>query len=170
MQERLDRSVAAERPRRPEPDAGRDEPVARDLVDEPRIEVVDRRDTVAVEVVGDHGRRSRGDPRQRLLDLGFEGGAPEREPLAADLGYLREDEPLGDRTPGELADMQERACAVGERLVGLPACELVGPEEAPAIGVAEDVELLLAGRGGVAREREGDGVGVPQELEHGQAS
>ena len=170
VQERLDRAVAAERPRRPEPDAGRDEPVARDLVDEPRIEVVDGRDAVAVEVVGDHRRRRGGDPRQRLLDLGLERRAPEREPLAADLGHLREDEALGDRAARELADVQERARAVGERLVGLPSRELVGREEAPAVGVAEDVELVLAGRGAVAREREGDGVGVPQELEHGQAS
>ena len=126
VQERLDRTVAPERPRRPEPDAGVDEPVARDLVDEPRIEVVDGRDAVAVEVVGDHRRRRGGDPRQRLLDLGLERRAPEREPLAADLGRLREDEPLGDRAPRELADVQDGPRAVGERLVGLPAGELVG--------------------------------------------
>ena len=94
VQERLDRAVAAERPRRPEPDAGVDEPVARDPVDEPRVEIVDGRDAVAVEVVGDHGRRRGGDPRQRLLDLGLERRAPEREPVAADLG-----QPAGRRAP-----------------------------------------------------------------------
>ena len=46
--------------------------------------------------------------------------------------------------------MQERARAVGERLLRLEARELVGAEEAAAVGLAEDVELVLAGRGTVA--------------------
>jgi len=123
-----------------------------------------------VEVVGDHRRRRGGDPRQGLLDLSLERGAPEREPLAADLGRLREDETLGDRAARELADVQESAGAVGERLARLPVRKLLGPEEVPAVGVAEDVELLVTGRGTVAGEGEGDGVRVPQEVEHGQAS
>jgi hypothetical protein len=139
-------------------------------VDEPRVEVVHGRDAVAVEVVGDHGRRGGGDPGQRLLDLRLERRAPEREPLAADLGRLREDEALGDCAARQFADVQDGARAVGERLLRLEAGELVGAEEAAAVGLAEDGELVLAGRGALARERERDGVGMPQELEHGQPS
>ena len=140
MQERLHRAVAPERPSRAETDTRFDEPVARDLVDEPRVEVVDGRDAVAVEVVGDHRRRRGRDPSQCLLDLALERRAPECEPLAADLGRLREDEALGDRAPRELTDVQDGAGAVGKRLVGLEAGELVGAEETAAVRVTEDVE------------------------------
>ena len=155
VQERLDRAVAAERPRRPEPDVGGDEPVARDLVDEPRVEIVDRRDAVTVEVVGDHRRRCGGDPRQRLLDLRLERGAPEREPLA-DVGHLR-GRTFGDCAARELAHIWPRC---PQRLVGLQRARARRWREPPAVGVAEDVGLSSADP---SREREGDGVGVPDQ-------
>ena len=170
VQERLDGTAAAERPRRAERDAGGTEPVARDAVDEPRVQIVDDGQPVAVEVVGDdRGRRDRG-RGQRRLDLRLERGAPEGEELTADLRELREDEALRNGAQRELAHMEERACRVRERLLGLPGGELLDAEEPAAMGLAENAELVVTVRFAVTRERECERVGMPDEFEHGRPS
>ncbi len=171
MQERLDCAAAAERTLGAEPQIGGDEPVTRDPVDEARVDVVDDSRAVTVEVVGDDGRRRRRDRGQRRLDLPLERRAPEREPVAADLRELREDEPLGDGEAGEVAYGEERAGRIAERLLRLPDGELVDREETAGARLAEDVELFLAGvRVIVAKKRECERIGMPDRLEHGRPS
>ena len=170
VEQRLDAAVPAERPCRAERHVGCDEPVARDAVDEPWVHVVHDGDTIAVEVVGDHRRcrdRGRG---ERLLDLRLERRAPECEPLAADLDRLREHEPFGDGAPRELTHVEQRTRGVGELFARLEDGELVDRQEPAAVHLAAHVKLVVARERTVAREREGDGVGVPDQLEHGQAS
>src|SRR5207237_10309395 len=96
-------------------------------------------DPIAVEGVGDHGRRRGGDCGQGLLDLRLERRAPEGEPLAAYLRQLGEDETFADRAARQLAHVQKRLGAVGERLLRLPGGQLVDGQKAAAVRVLEDV-------------------------------
>ncbi len=156
-----------------EPEARGDEPVACDPVEQAGVEVVDDRRAVAVEVVGDHGRRGRGERGQLRLDLPLQHRAPEGKPLASDLLQLREDESLLDRARGQVAHGEQRARAVPERECRLPRREFLNGEQAAGDGGAEDVELGRLARADVVRERavappqegEGDRVRMPDDLE-----
>ena len=108
VEECVDRTAPAERTGGAERNSSADQAIARNAVDEPRVQVVHHREPVAVEVVGDDRRRRRRGRRERCLDLPLERRAPEGEEVAGDLRELREHEPLGDCAAGELADVQER--------------------------------------------------------------
>ncbi len=113
-EKRIDGGATPEPRRVAEPHAGGDEPVARDLVDELRIEVGDRRLAVVVEPLGADERERRGDLRERPLDVIVERRAPERVPAAAAALELRVHHPLADRALRERDEREERAGAVAE--------------------------------------------------------
>ena len=111
VDEELERGRAAEPRRDVEADAFVDEPVARDLVDDDRVEVVDGGVPVAVERAGADRRQRGRDLRERRLHALVERGAPEREPELAALVEVGVDEPLGHREPRELDDREHRTRA-----------------------------------------------------------
>ena len=108
VEEELERGRAAVPQRGAEPDAAGAQAVARDLVDEDGVEVVDGRVAVAVEGVGGAGRERRGDLVERRLHALVERRAPERVPGAVAVVEVRVDEPLGDRAVRELDDREDR--------------------------------------------------------------
>ena len=97
-----------------EPHAVGAQPVARDLVDEHRVEVVHGRFPVALEGAGADGRQRGGDSGQRRLDALVERRAPERVPPAVAVIEKRMDEALRDRAPRELDDGEDRPGARAE--------------------------------------------------------
>ena len=97
-----------------QPDAVRPEAVARDPVDEDRIEVVDGGIAVAVEGSrADLGQGS-GDLGQRLLHGRVECRAPEGVPGAVRVLEVGMHEALGDAAAGELDDREGRPRAAAE--------------------------------------------------------
>ena len=107
-------STAVGRPARSglsQADARKPQPVACDLVDDDRIQVVHGRVPVAVErPCGRLGQR-RGDLRQLRLDALVERRAPEGVPGAAAVVEVGVDEALGDGPMCELNDREDGACA-----------------------------------------------------------
>ena len=100
--------------RRRQPHAVGAETVARDLVDEDRVEVVHGRVAVAVEGAGADGGQRGGDRGQRALDALVEGGAPERVPPALAVVEEGMDETFGDGPPRQLDDGEDRTGARAE--------------------------------------------------------
>ena len=98
-----------------EPHAVRTQPVPRDLVDEHRIEVVNRGIPIAVERIGRDGGERRGDLRERRLHALVERRAPERMPPAAPVVEIRVDEAFDDRALRQLDESEDRPCASARR-------------------------------------------------------
>ena len=164
-----------------EPHPRRAQPVARDLIDGARVEVVDERVAVAVERVRAHRGQGGSDRVERLLDRLVDRRAPVGEPGAAAVLELRVEEPLRDRACGEVED--------GERRPGRPAelerpaaCRPARPissasptrralaalPEAREVGDGGDSEVQIAGREravGAAREHGRAHILLPQDLE-----
>ena len=105
-QERVDRGAPSDPRGVAELHTGGDEPVARDLVDELRVQVGDGRLAVVVESLGAHERQRRGDLGERALDVIVERRAPEGVPALAAARQLRMHHPLGDRAVGELDERE----------------------------------------------------------------
>ena len=123
LEEELERARPAVQRGAREPHAGGAEPVARDLVDEDGVEIVDGRVAVAAERARrDRGERGR-DPGQRRLHALVERRAPEGVPPAVAVVEMGVDEPLGDRPARELDEREDPAGAVAE-LGGSGICEL----------------------------------------------
>ena len=80
-----------------QPDPRGAKPVARDLVDGARVEIVDERVAIAVERVGADLGQGRCDGVERLLDRLVDGRAPVGEPGAAAVLELRVKKALRDR-------------------------------------------------------------------------
>ncbi len=166
--------------RLPEPDPRGAKPVARDLVDGARVEIVDERVAIAVERVGADLGQGRRDRVERLLDGLVDGRAPVGEPGAAAVLELRVKEALRDRAVGEVEDGERRSGRPAELEVGRrlgpqpdqlrepdPACARPLPEPAE-VGDGGDAEVQVAGREGAvgaAREHGGAHVLLPQDLE-----
>ncbi len=134
-EERVDRGAPADPRRVAELHARGDEPVARDLVDELRVEVGDRRLAVLVEALGADERQRARDLRERALDVIVERRAPERVPAAAAARQLRMHHPLGDRAARDGDEREENARAVAELEVGrrLGELEQLGHREQPRV-------------------------------------
>ena len=66
--------------------------------------------------------------------------------------------------------LASRLPLIGAWLQAQAVKTLVADGSAEAVRVLEDIQLVVAGRGTVAGEREGDCFGMPDQLEHGQAS
>ena len=134
-EERVDRGAPADPRRVAELHARGDEPVARDLVDELRIEIGDGRLAVVVEALRADERQRARDLRERALDVVVERRAPERVPTAAAARQLRMHHPLGDRAVRELDEREQHARAVAELELGRRGGELeqLGHREQPRV-------------------------------------
>ena len=111
-EERVDGGAPADPRRVAELHARGDEPVARDLVDELRVEIGDGRLTVVVEAFRADERQRARDLRQRALDVVVERRAPERVPTAAAAHELRMHHPLRDRALRDGDEREQNARAV----------------------------------------------------------
>ena len=180
VEEQLRPARAAPHQPAPEPDSGRAQPVAGDLVDRAGVEVVDELVRVTVERIRADGRQRRGDRVECLLNGVVDRRAPVREPRAAAVLQLRVDEALGDRALCELEDGEGRAC----RAPRLEVCRRIDCEreqlreadatpgraltEVGEVGHCRDPDEEAAGREGAvgrAREHGRADVLLPQDLE-----
>ena len=148
-EERVDRGAPADPRRVAELHASGDEPVARDLVDELRIQIGDRRLAIVVKALRADERQRARDLRERALDVVVERRAPERVPAAAAARQLWMHHPLGDRAVRELDQGEQHSRAVAELELGRRGSELeqLRHREQPRI----DLVLQHVHRRGLAR-------------------
>ena len=164
-----------------EPHPRRAEPVARDLIDGTRVEVVDERVAIAVERVGADRGQGSSDRVERLLDRLVDRRAPVGEPGAAAVLELRVEEPFRDRAGSEVEDGERRPGRAAElelgRRLGRQPDQLGEPDAARARALPEPGRgrrrrgcrgASPAGRQravGVAREHGRADILLPQDLE-----
>ena len=120
------------------------EPVAGDLIDDDRVEVVHHRVAVAVERIGGDRRQCRCNLGERCLHRRVERRAPERVPGAVAVIEIRMNEPFGDGSMCELDDREHGPCAAARleagRRVGRERYE-VAHTNAPRVDAAGQREV-----------------------------